>query len=112
MTGSYRRFIKGYGILPKPLTKLLKKNKFDWNSASTTAFDKLKDVMITKTVLVLVDFEAEFMVEIDACEERVGVVLMQKANPIAYISKSLSEKCRSLSVYEKEMLAIVLALQK
>lgn len=86
----------------------MKKNKFNWNSVSIVAFDKLREVMITKPLLALPGFFTEFVVETYASEEGVGVVLMQKGNSIAYMSKALSV----LSVYEKEMLAIVLALQK
>lgn len=112
LTGYYRRFIKGYGILSKPLTELLKKNNFKWDLISTTAFEELKRMMTTRTLLALPDFAAEFTVETDACEEGVGAVLMQQGKPVAYMSKALSEKHRLMSIYEKEMLAIVLSLQK
>lgn len=68
--------------------------------------------MITKPLLVLPNFKKEFVVEIDACDEGLGTVLMQQDSPIAYMSKALAERHRSLSIYEKVMLAIVLALQK
>lgn len=110
LTGYYRRFIKGYGILSKPLTVLLKKDNFKWGTGSTTTFEKLKSMMTTKPLLALPNFEAEFVVETDACEEGVGVILMQQGKPIAYMSKALSGKNKSLSIYEKEMLAIVVAL--
>jgi len=112
LTGYYKRFIQGYGILYKPLTELLKKNKFSWTEKSTEAFHKLKDRMVTKPLLALPNFEEEFVVETDACEESVGAVLVQQGKPITYMSKALSEKYKALSIYEKEMLAIVLALQR
>lgn len=90
LTGYYRRFIKGYGILSRPLTDLLKKNKFNWNTSSTIVFNKLKSIMITKPLLVLPNFKKEFVVEIDACDEGLGTVLMQQDSPIAYMSKALA----------------------
>jgi len=39
LTGYYRRFIKGYGVLPNPLTELLKKYGFHWTTANTKSFE-------------------------------------------------------------------------
>lgn len=52
------------------------------------------------------------MVETDASKNGVGAVLMQDSHPIAYISRSLGPKWQLLSVYEKELLALVFAVQK
>jgi hypothetical protein len=51
-------------------------------------------------------------VETDACNVGVGVVLMQDHHPIAYVSKSLGPKLRGLSTYEKEYVAILLAVEQ
>jgi hypothetical protein len=45
MTGYYRRFIQGYGIICKPLFKSLKKDGFSWNDEQEEAFQLLKKVM-------------------------------------------------------------------
>lgn len=50
--------------------------------------------------------------EIDACADGIGVVLMQNNMPIAYLSKALSVKNKGLSIYDKEFLALVLAVEK
>ena len=68
--------------------------------------------MSTRPLLSLPDFLVEFVIETDACDEGVEAVLMQNGKPIAYMNKALSERHKSMSVYEKEMLAIVLAIQK
>ena len=90
LAGYYRRFIKGFGIISKPLTELLKKNNFSWNHNSTEAFDKLKEIMSIGPLLSLPNFSVEFVIETDACDEGVWAVLMQNGKPISYMSKALS----------------------
>lgn len=112
LTGYYRRFVKGYGTLCRPLQDLLKKNSFQWTEEHTTAFNKLKQILTTCPVLALPDFSKPFILETDACGSGIGAVLMQGGRPLAYMSKCLGPKAASQSVYEKEALAILEALKK
>ncbi|GKV50520.1 hypothetical protein SLEP1_g57222 [Rubroshorea leprosula] len=112
LTGYYRRFIRNYGSLSKPLTKLLKKEGFHWSREASEAFESLKHAVTTTPVLVLPDFSKEFVVETDASNARIGAVLLQQGHPIAFISKALSLRHQSLSVYEKELLALIYAVRK
>ncbi|GJR39964.1 putative mitochondrial protein [Tanacetum coccineum] len=112
LTGYYRRFIKGYAILSQPLTSLLRKNAYQWSDAAQTAFDTLKKAMTQSPVLALPNFKTEFVVETDASGIGLGAVLQQGGHPIAYLSKTLVPKHQSLSTYEKELMAIILALEK
>ncbi|KAL0352181.1 UNVERIFIED_CONTAM: Retrovirus-related Pol polyprotein from transposon.6 [Sesamum calycinum] len=112
LTGYYRKFVKDYGTISRPLTELLKKDGFLWTDSTTAAFEQLKAAMVSAPVLALPDFAKPFVVEMDACDKGIGAVLMQDHRPIAYLSKALGPKNQGLSVYEKEFLAILLAVTK
>lgn len=112
LTGYYRRFVAHYGTISKPLTQLLKKGAWGWNNDVEAAFKKLKEAMMNTHVLALPDFQKSFVLETDACYNGVGAVLMQEERPLAYLSKHLANKHLGLSTYEKELLAIIMAVQK
>lgn len=112
LTGYYRRFIQGYGVIARPLHDLLKKDGFYWNQEATLAFQKLQTALTSAPVLALPDFSREFVIETDASSDGIGAVLAQDGKPIAFFSKGLSTKNRALSVYEKELLALVTAVQR
>lgn len=112
LTGYYRRFIKGYGSISKPLTQLLQKDNFNWCPEADLAFSQLKVAMSSTPVLILPDFSKQFVVECDAFGQGIGAVLMQDNKPIAFLSKALCGKNLGLSTYEKEMMAILYAIKK
>lgn len=112
LTGYYRRFIKDYGSVAGPMTDLLKKNAFQWNDKAQEAFEKLKKKLTNPLVLVMPNFSATFVLECDASGEGIGAVLMQEGRPIAYLSQKLKGRVKDFSTYEKEMLAVLLAIKK
>ena len=104
--------MKRYGLIVAPLTALLRKYSFTWTPVASKAFQLLKDAMSSPPVLALLDFTKPFVVECDASGLGVGVVLMQNQRPIAYHSQALRGKALALSTYEKELLALVVAMKK
>lgn len=68
--------------------------------------------MTETPILALPDFAKPFVIDTDACKYGVGEVMMQDSRPIAFMSKALSPKHTGLSIYEKEMLAVIKAVQK
>jgi len=113
LTGYYREFIKHYGMISKPLTLLLKKGTpFIWTPTTAEAFHLLKQALVQAPVLALPDFTKPFVLETDASDLGFGAVLMQEGHPIAYLSKPVSGRNQGLSTYEKECMAILLAVDK
>jgi hypothetical protein len=112
LTGYYRKNFKNYGIIAKPLTNLLRLKQFQWSDMAQKAYDQLKQAMTTTPVLAMPNFQEQFTIETDACIDGIGAVLMQKGQPIAYLSKALGDKHKNLSIYEKEFLALIMAVEK
>jgi hypothetical protein len=113
LVGYYRKFVRQFGIIAMPLTELLKKwYVFQWTQEQEVSFQTLKSALIQAPVLALPDFSQPFCIEIDGSDMGVGAVLMQEKHPIAFISNSLGPKLRGLSTYEKEYIAILLAVDQ
>ncbi|KAL1224617.1 putative mitochondrial protein [Cardamine amara subsp. amara] len=112
LAGYYRRFVKNFGTIARPLTALTKRNAFEWSDEAQEAFQTLKKGLCEAPVLALPRFDQPFVVETDACTHGIGAVLMQNGHPLAYISRHLKGKQLHLSIYEKELLAVIFAVQK
>lgn len=94
----YRKFLQHFGIISRCLTELLKKNAlFVWTSEHTTAFNSLKQALISAPVLAVPNFCKPFGIYTDACATGIGAVLTQQGHPLAYFSKALGPKNQGLS---------------
>ena len=112
LIGYYRKCVAHFGVLARPLFDLLKKNViFQWTSVVDSAFQVLKKALVTTPVLAIPDFTKQFILETDASNQGIGAVLQQQGHPIAFLSKPLGPKNSGLSTYEKEHLAILLAVE-
>lgn len=76
------------------------------------AFQALQQALCSRPVLAIPDFTKPFAIEIDACHNGAGAVLLQAGHPLAYVSKPLGVKTQGLSTYEKEYLAILITIEK
>jgi hypothetical protein len=112
LTGYYRRFIKSYAKIAAPLTDLLRKDAFCWNSTTQQAFEDLQRAVTSAPVLALPNFQNTFVLETDASGMGVGAVLHQNGHPIAFFSKKLAPRNQKKSAYFREMLAISEAISK
>lgn len=111
MAGYYRKFVKNFRLISKPLTNMLRKGElFIWTPTTKEAFQTLIQALISTPVLAMPDFSKQFIIETDASELGIGAVLQQNGHPVAYVSKALGVKSRGLSTYEKECLAILMAV--
>lgn len=117
LAGYYRRFIKNFSQLTKPLTNLLKKDaEFIWNDLCQNAFVELKELLVSKPLLQYPDFSRPFIVTTDASNVAIGAILSQGNIggdlPIAYISRTLNKAEKNYNTTEKELLAIVWATKQ
>jgi hypothetical protein len=113
LAGYYRKFVRHFAVMAKPLTNLLKKNAlFIWTSVHEDAFTTLKSALSSAPVLQLPNFSLPFELETDASAGGIGAVLSQQGRPIAFVSKALGIKNQGLSTYEKEYLAILMAVDQ
>jgi len=117
LTNYYRRFIKNFAQVARPMNVLMRKNiKWQWEEEQQKAFDELKRVFTTRPVLAAPDLDKEFRVEADASNYTTSRVLSMKGSdelwrPVAFISKSLSDTERNYEIHNKEMLAVVRCLK-
>ena len=114
----YRRFIRGFSELAKPLNDLLKKDKkFNWTSDCQLAFDELKKRFTEEPVLMMPDQSRPFQIETDASKYATGAVLTQldlngDRHPVSFLSKMFSPTERNYKIYDQELLAIIQALNE
>lgn len=112
----YRRFIQDYSKVTRLLYDLTKLGEWSWNAKAQEAFITLKSLLTAAPILQIPTDEDPFRLECDASDFTLGAVLSQKQegkwHPISYMSKSLIEAERNYQIYDKEMLAIVQALEE
>ena len=108
----FRKFVQGWSALVAPLQRLTKKDKeFVWSAECDQAFEGVKEALTHAPVLALPDLNNRFEVICDACGVGLGAVLVQGGRPIAFEGKRMSEAEQKYTTGEKELLAVVHALE-
>ncbi|KAL2226255.1 UNVERIFIED_CONTAM: Retrovirus-related Pol polyprotein from transposon, partial [Sesamum indicum] len=115
--GFYRRFIKDFSKITQPLCKLLQKDEtFVFDEACKLAFDKLKDSLTSAPIIQPPNWKLPFEVMCDASNHAIGAVLGQRVGKdphvIYYASRMLDNTQSNYTTTEKELLAVVFALEK
>lgn len=117
LTGFFRKFVKNYAHIARPLTNLLRKDtEFVVGSQELLAFNQLKEILASEPVLRLYDREAETELHTDASKEGYGAVLLQrfegKLHPVAFWSKKTTAAEERKHSYVLEAKAVFLATKK
>ncbi|WVZ92635.1 hypothetical protein U9M48_038684 [Paspalum notatum var. saurae] len=112
LAGYYRRFIKDFSKIAKPMTSLTKENaKFIWSPKCKEGFQELKKLLTTAPVLAQPDVTKPFDVYCDASGQGLGCVLMQEGRVIAYASHQLRKHEANYPTHDFELAAVVHALK-
>ncbi|GJX37792.1 reverse transcriptase domain-containing protein [Tanacetum coccineum] len=115
--GFYRRFIQDFSKIARPMTHLLEKETpFVFSDECKQAFNDLRKKLIESPILVVPNWDYDFEIMCDASDFALGAVLGQRKDkhfhPIHYASKTMTGAQLHYTTTEKEMLAVVYALEK
>jgi hypothetical protein len=112
LAGYYRRFILNFSKIAKPITELLKKgNKYLWSEACDEAFNHLKELLMTSSVIAQPDTTKPFDIYCDASGTGLGGVLLQEGWVISYSSRQLRRHEEHYPIHDLELAAVVMALR-
>nr|GEY06865.1 reverse transcriptase domain-containing protein [Tanacetum cinerariifolium] len=115
--GFYRRFIKDFSKISRPMTHLLEKNSpFIFSDECIQAFRTLKEKLTEAPILIAPNWDQPFELMCDASDYAVGAVLGQSVEkhflPIHYAIKTMNQSKTNYTTTEKEMLAVVYTFEK
>ncbi|GJS33239.1 putative reverse transcriptase domain-containing protein [Tanacetum coccineum] len=112
LAGYYRRFIEGFSLISKPLTKLTQKNKkYEWGKDEEEAFQLLNQKLCCAPILSLPEGSEGFVIYCDASLKGFRAVLMQREKVIAYASWQLRTYEENYTTDDLELGAVVFALR-
>jgi hypothetical protein len=112
LTGYYRNYVQGYARLAAPLFELTKKEvAVVWDLGCQSAFEALKGALVAVPVLIRLDFDKQFCLDVDWSPKGVGAILSQregrKERVVAYASKGLTSTQKKFHPMEGECYALI-----
>ena len=112
----YRRHIQHFSEIARPLHLLTKKDvKFQWGDEQETAFQRLKQCLVSAPVLVMPDDNGEYILDTDASDQACGCVLQMTLNGVTrvvgYGSRVFSSAESRYCVTRKELAAVIYGLK-
>jgi len=115
----YRRFIQNFSTIVQPLFDLTCSDQaWNWSTKEQEAFKRLKIAVTTAPILASPQDSEPFHIEADSLDFASGAILSQqlsgenKWHPVAFYSKSLSPVEWNYEIHDKEILAIIHALEE
>lgn len=115
----FRRFVPGFASIARPLTSLTKTNeKWTWGVSQELAFQKIKDILISRPVLAIYNPKLLTELHTDASQIGLGGILMQRPNEksplraVAYFSRQTTVEESHFHSFELETLAVVASLNR
>ena len=118
MAQFYRRFVKDFSTIMRPIYALTNHNvDFIWSSACQRAFEAVKKALVCNAVLTHPDFDKQFTITTDASDYGLGACLAQEDNnsflrPIAFASRCLNSAEKNYSATDRELLAVIFGLEQ
>jgi hypothetical protein len=110
LAGYYRKYIRDFGLIAAPLTRLLRRDAFAWDAEANEAFQALQRALTTGPVLQMPDFDSPFVVDRDASGIGFGAVLHQGEGPQAFFSRPFIARHHKLMAYKRELIGLVQAM--
>jgi hypothetical protein len=113
LMGYYRKFIKNFAQVAKPMTDLLKNESVnEWGDAHTAAKQELISIITNAPLLQSPNYSKPFTIATDASNIALGAVLSQEGKPVAFLSKTFSDRECNWDIYEKELFAVIYTIRK
>ena len=111
LVGYYRKFIKDFAKISRPLDALRKAEKLEWTPEATAAFEELRQKLTEEDILVYPKFDRPFLVTCDASGTALGGVVSQlddqgRERPVTFCSRALKGAEKNYSALDREALAI------
>ena len=111
LAGYYRKFVKEFSKIAKPLTQLIKKGENFWTEECEAAFSELKHRLTAAPVLAIPNQSGGFVIYSVASRQLLGCVLMQHDRVVAYASRQLKTHELNYPTHDLELATVIFALK-